>query len=199
MKIIFLTNNQNSQNLINWLRDVEREEVIVWSSQITQHDILKHKPDFLISYNYRFIIKKEVLDLLPNRAINLHISLLPYNRGAHPNVWSFLEDTPKGVSIHLIDKGLDTGDILVQKEIKFDADRDTLVSTYESLHQEIQELFKSNWSKIKKQQIKSKKQPNRGSTHATKEFDKIRHILGKKGWNISIRELKNRYKSLIDK
>jgi len=76
---------------------------------------------------------------LGNRAINLHPSLLPWNRGAHSNFWSFLEDTPKGVTIHIIDEGIDTGDILLQKKIKFDQSKETLRSSYGRLQQELQQ------------------------------------------------------------
>ena len=54
-----------------------------------------------------------------NNIINLHISYLPYNRGAHPNFWSFVENTPSGVSIHQVDSGIDTGKIVIQKQINF--------------------------------------------------------------------------------
>ena len=38
----------------------------------------------------------------------MHISYLPFNRGAHPNYWSFKDNSPKGVTIHFIDNGIDT-------------------------------------------------------------------------------------------
>ena len=60
-------------------------------------------------------------------------------------MWSFLEDTPKGVTIHYIDEGIDTGDIIVQKEVFIDEDKETLKSSYEILNKEIQALFKENW------------------------------------------------------
>ena len=44
------------------------------------------------------------------------MSYLPWNRGADPNFWSILEDTPKGVTIHIMDESIDTGDILYQKD-----------------------------------------------------------------------------------
>ena len=51
--------------------------------------------------------------------INLHISYLPYNKGAHPNFWSWVKNTPKGVSIHLISEKIDAGDIIFQKKLIF--------------------------------------------------------------------------------
>ena len=61
--------------------------------------------DFIISFGYRHIIKEDIIDKFINKIINLHISYLPYNKGADPNLWSYLENTPKGVTIHYIDKG----------------------------------------------------------------------------------------------
>jgi len=89
-----------------------------------------------------------------NNIINLHISLLLWNRGAYPNVWSFLEDTPKGVTIYIIDEGVDTGSILAQKEIYIDENIETLRSSYEKLHREIQALFREKWADIKNRSVK---------------------------------------------
>lgn len=178
MKIIFLTNNEISESLINWLRIDAKEEVIVISDNLSKEVIEEYKPDILISYNYRYLIKKDVLDLLPNRVINLHTSLLPWNRGAHPNVWSFLEDTLKEVTIHYIDEGLDTGNIIVQKEVFIDEEKETLKSSYEILNREIQEVFKKNWDKIKADKFQSQKQVG-GGAYTTSEKVNFLSLLSK--------------------
>lgn len=85
---------------------------------------------------------------MQGQIFNLHISLLPYNREASPNFFSFIENTSKGVTIHQIDEGLDTGPILAQKELFFDESKETFASSYEKLILEIQMLFKENWSSI---------------------------------------------------
>ena len=46
--------------------------------------------DFIISFGYRHIIKEDVINKFINKIINLHISYLPYNKGADPNLWSYL-------------------------------------------------------------------------------------------------------------
>ena len=107
-----------------------------------------HRIHFAVSYRYRSIIKKPIIDFLRGRIINLHISLLPFNRGADPNLWSFLENTPKGVTIHYVDSGLDTGDIIAQKEIDFDVETETLATTYDKLNTEIIHLFEEHWPLI---------------------------------------------------
>jgi len=104
--------------------------------------------DFVISYRYRHMVNRSIIEYLNGKIINLHISLLPWNRGADPNLWSFLEDTPKGVTIHYIDEGLDTGEILVQKDVSYDMN-DTLRSSYNRLSATIEDLFRIYWPDIR--------------------------------------------------
>lgn len=157
MKILFL-GPQGS--LCSWLQ--EQYEVFQTEEKITPEEAAGF--DWLISYGYRHIIKKPVLDLFPKRAINLHISFLPWNRGADPNFWSWRDNTPKGVSIHFIDEGLDTGDILVQRIVHMDHD-ETLSSSYLKLKEDIEQLFKESWIWIINGWLQGFKQPPGGSFH----------------------------------
>ena len=143
--ILFLGDSESP--LLYWLK--ENEKSILHTSEKIDPDFIKENDIyFLVSFGYRHIIRKEILDLLPNRAINLHISYLPWNRGADPNLWSFIEGTPKGVTIHYIDEGIDTGDILVQRKVELDEGNDTLATSYEKLQLAIQKLFIENWNDI---------------------------------------------------
>ena len=72
--------------------------------------------DLIVSFGYRHILRSDFINKCGCPIANLHISYLPFNRGAHPNFWSFYDDTPSGVSIYLIDEGIDTGPILFQKK-----------------------------------------------------------------------------------
>ena len=132
------------------------------------------EPSFVISFNYRHLISGRVLELLPGRIINLHTSLLPFNRGSSPNFFSFLGDTPKGVTIHLMDEGLDTGDILCQRNVVFDENRETFASSYDRLLEEIKHLFMENWDGIRDGKITPRKQEGAGTYHRMKELEKIR-------------------------
>ena len=192
MKILFLTNNAISKNLINWIKNNTIDDIVIVEENLSLEKVLDIKPDFIISYNYVYIITEDILKLYQGKAINLHISYLPWNRGAHPNVWSFIDDTPKGVTIHLIDKGLDTGNILIQKEIAIHEEVETLSSSYKKLHQAIQILFIENWLKIKNFQLKPIQQKGKGSYHSKKDFDKIRYLIDQEGWDIKISEFKRK-------
>lgn len=93
MRVLFL--GPDDSPLLDWLRD--RGECVLQTAEEVSADRVKDRSfDFLVSYGYRHIIRQAVLDHFPDRAVNLHISYLPWNRGADPNLWSFFDDTPKG-------------------------------------------------------------------------------------------------------
>ena len=192
MKILFLGNNV-AKDLSKWL--ISRGEDVVYTEDKVGIDYVKTiKPDFIISYNYHYMIIKEIIDYIRGKIVNLHISYLPWNKGTYPNVWSFLENTPKGVSIIWLNEMIDTGDIIVQREVSLDEEVETLRSSYEELHREIQKIFKENWAKIKEGRVERKKQKGKGSFHYDREYETlIRPLIEQKGWNISVKELKQKY------
>lgn len=145
--------------------------------------------DFIISFGYRHIIKEDIINKFINKIINLHISLLPYNKGADPNLWSYLENTPKGVTIHYMDKGLDTGDIIVQKEVCGNMETDTLKTSYDRLINEIVLLFNDNIEDILKGNIKGEKQKGQGSFHYLKDKEKYAYLLEKNGYDTLVKDL----------
>jgi methionyl-tRNA formyltransferase len=142
----------------------------------------------VVSYGYRHILKPGVLAAMPAVAVNLHISLLPWNRGADPNLWSFVDDTPKGVTIHCLADGVDTGDILAQREVAFGPDENTLATTYARLQSEIQDLFKVCWPSILAGTCPRRPQVGQGSLHRMKDKETLAHLLAD-GWNTSVRAL----------
>src|SRR5271156_5224266 len=76
------------------------------------------KPDAIIVVGYGRIIPQWMLDLPPLGNINLHASLLPKYRGAAPIQWAIARgETITGVTTMRIDAGLDTGDILLEREL----------------------------------------------------------------------------------
>ena len=71
------------------------------------------------------ILKKEAIALPPFGCINVHPSLLPKYRGAAPINWTLINgETTTGVTIMRMDTGVDTGDIIIQREEKIIADED---------------------------------------------------------------------------
>jgi len=160
--------------------------VIECADPIDTEYLQKRSVEFAVSYRYRHIIRKAVIEYLNGNIINLHVSFLPWNRGADPNLWSFLENTPKGVSIHYIDEGIDTGDIIAQKELFFNNKLETLASTYKKLNTEIIELFKRYWELIINNKIDRKKQMQTGSFHKITDKDPFQHLINNKGWETPV-------------
>jgi methionyl-tRNA formyltransferase len=173
-------------HLISFLTG-EGDDVKTIETKITSESEPAHWADFLISYGYRHIIGRKVLDLFPRRAINLHISFLPFNRGADPNLWSFLEDTPKGVTIHLLNAGLDTGDILARREVPCRHD-DTLRTSYNRLTENLETLFMEIWPDIRSGQRASFPQPEGGTSHRLRDREKYTSLLTQ-GWDTPVEEL----------
>ncbi|WP_425642708.1 ElyC/SanA/YdcF family protein [Marinomonas gallaica] len=100
--------------------------------------------DLVVSFGYRHLLSAEVIEQADCPIINLHIAYLPFNKGAHPNFWSFYEGTPSGVSIHLIDQSIDTGQLLYQQKLHFDTSNESFASTYEALSDAIESLFETH-------------------------------------------------------
>lgn len=70
---------------------------------------------------YGQLIKKRILDRFKNKILNVHASILPKYRGASPINYSLLNgDKESGVSIMLVEQGLDTGDVLAIDKIELD-------------------------------------------------------------------------------
>jgi methionyl-tRNA formyltransferase len=143
--------------------------------------------DFLVTHGYRHILRPSVLDRFPRRAVNLHISYLPWNRGADPNLWSIIENTPKGVSIHYLDAGIDTGDLIAQKAVEF-APGETLRTSYTRLQSEIAQLFAILWRRIRDEKCDAVKQTGAGSFHRVADRERVAHLLTN-GWDTRVANL----------
>lgn len=127
--------------------------------------------DWVICYGYRKIIREPFLSAYRGRLLNLHISYLPYNRGADPNFWAWFDDTPHGVSLHEVDHGTDTGRLIAQAKVTFDITQHTLATSYAQLHQSAVLLFESVWPGIRGGAIHSWPQDGHGTYHRKSDKD----------------------------
>lgn len=91
--------------------------------QETITKIKKLKPDLIIVAAYGKILPSEILEIPGFGCINVHASLLPKWRGASPIQNALLNgETETGITIMLMNEGMDTGDILAQKKINIGPD-----------------------------------------------------------------------------
>ncbi len=179
MKILLLSPHKH---LVEFLES-NGDEVVCSFDLVT--DEMLEGVDFIITYAYRRKIEMDVIERFKGKAINLHISYLPYNRGADPNLWSFLEDTPKGVTIHHLDGSIDTGRIIAQRKVEHDLENDTLRTSYKRLSDEIEDLFYDKWPNIRIGALESIPQL---TYHRKMNKDRFQHLL-KLGWDTPIKDL----------
>jgi methionyl-tRNA formyltransferase len=137
--------------------------------------------DLVISFGFKHLLRKETILTAKRKPINLHVSFLPFNRGMHPNFWSHYEDTPSGVSIHEIDEGIDTGNLIFQKEVIFSSYEDTFYKTWNRLKLEIEDLFIENIQALLTGEYESFPQVGDGTFHRESDLPK-----NFKGWHVQI-------------
>lgn len=89
-------------------------------------EIKELKPDIICVVAYGKILPEEILNIPKYGCINVHASLLPKYRGAAPIQWSIINgDEITGVTTMYMDKGMDTGDIILKEEVKIGEDETT--------------------------------------------------------------------------
>ncbi|MBO5154864.1 MAG: formyl transferase [Eubacterium sp.] len=191
-----MTNNENALPLFQWIS--EKTSCICCENLITLDFVSKIKPKLIISYNYNYIIPQDIIDYMHGSIINMHISLLPWNRGFSPNLWSFLDNTPKGVTIHKISVGLDKGELIWQREMFFNAQKETLESTYNKLNEEIVKLFKEHWEEIISGSYKTKEQIGQGSYHSKKQLEQLQEQIPFE-WSDCVADVVQKYKKLVNR
>lgn len=90
--------------------------------QALEHWIKTKNPDVIITYSMSQLLKENIFTIPTLGTLNLHPSYLPSYRGPNPWFWMYYnQDEWGGITVHFIDKGEDTGDILLQKKYEIEA------------------------------------------------------------------------------
>jgi len=122
------------------------------------------------------IVGQRVLSIPEHGFINTHPSLLPHNRGKHYNFWAIVEQAPFGVTLHKVDEGVDTGDVVAQALIPYGWE-DTGKSLYEKASAATIELVRQEYERLRSLKYPSVKQSlDSGSFHRAKELDQASRI-----------------------
>lgn len=168
--VIFLGINNFGEEIYNWLCERDDANVLALLTEKHQLSVISQlEPDLLISAGYRHIVPERYLKVPDRGTVNLHPSYLPFNRGANPNVWSIIESTPAGVTIHRMSSEIDAGDIVAQRRVKKQPD-DTGKTLYERQNAAMVELFVENWEAIRDDDVEATTQDEDGTFHAMSEF-----------------------------
>lgn len=117
------------------------------------------------------IIRAPLLDLPRCGFVNTHPSLLPHNRGKHYNFWSIVERVPFGVSLHVVEQGVDSGDIVAQTELPYGWE-DTGGSLFDKARDAMLKLVQDTYPKLRGLDFETRPQDLAGGTlHHSSELD----------------------------
>lgn len=149
-------------------------------------------PDAIVVVAYGKILPEEVLTLPKYGCINLHASLLPKYRGAAPINWAIINgEKETGITTMLMDKGLDTGDMLIKKSIPI-LDEDDAETLHDKLANLGAEVLIETLHKLEEGTLIPVKQNEEEATYATIITKEMGHIY----WSKSAYEIRNLIRGL---
>ncbi|MGL5258285.1 MAG: formyltransferase family protein [Proteocatella sp.] len=164
---IYAVPNANDSGKDNWQRSLiniaNKKNIKILPST----DLLRDCEDLiLLSLEYDKLVRVE--NYISKKLYNIHFSLLPKYKGMYTSAWPILNnETKSGVTLHYMDRGIDTGDIIDQVEFKLDIN-DTAKDLYLKYIEYSIELVKLNWNDIISGNLKSKPQNKFESTYYDK-------------------------------
>jgi len=156
--------------------------------------IESYECDLFVSMSFNQIFKKTIINMPRLKTINCHAGKLPFYRGRNILNWALINDEKEfGVTIHYMDKGIDTGDIILQKTFPI-LEMDDYSTLLERAYKECASLLFQSIKEIKKGNVERKAQQ---SIHPVGSYCSAR----RKGdeildWNQSSREIFNFIRSI---
>ena len=120
MEIVFIVPRYDAQDPIlkKWAKKLGVDYIPI--KNVNSDDSIKkidsYKADILVSMSFNQIIKRPLINLAKYKFINCHAGQLPFYRGCNVLNWVLINGEDKfGVTVHYIDEGIDTGDIIMQE------------------------------------------------------------------------------------
>lgn len=144
---VFVYTHENPSYVNSLLELCEKYDVNFSTKKIKLKN-LPFTPDMICSIYYRYIISENVIDAVKGKIFNLHPSLLPDYKGCSSLTWALINGEKEvGFSYHYINKGIDTGNIILQKKIKVE-DWDTQINLYQRAMFEASKYFIEVFDKV---------------------------------------------------
>jgi methionyl-tRNA formyltransferase len=123
------------------------------------------QPDMFVAAGYMSRFKAESLSVPRLLTVNFHASLLPAYRGKHPVFWALRNgERWSGLTIHVVDAGLDTGDILYQVRVRTRR-QDTVASLYDRIMECSMELVPRLVQDAQQGRLHGRRQPEQGASY----------------------------------
>lgn len=165
MDVVFLGTNDVGFDIYEWLCDRDGVTVHGLLTEPDQLSLVRDvEPDVVVACGFAHVVPPEVLSIPEEGCINVHPGLLPETRGYNPNVWSIVEDLPAGATIHYMDEGIDTGDVIARREVERRFD-DTGRDLYERIEAACLDLFTETWPAIEAGAVDATPQADESGTY----------------------------------
>ncbi|MFG6379936.1 MAG: methionyl-tRNA formyltransferase [Lachnospiraceae bacterium] len=159
-----------------------------------QNIILKYQADLFVSMSFDQIFREKMINFPKYKTINCHAGKLPFYRGRNVLNWVLINDEKEfGITVHYVDEGIDTGDIILQKVFPI-SDEDNYQTLLDKSYKECANILYKAIELIYKNKVKSIRQ---------KDIDAVGMYCGKRqkgdeiiDWNLSSREIFNFVRAL---
>ncbi len=120
IEIQFLTVRYDKRDAELLRRAEENQISVELSENINGEEFVqrmrRYDVDLFVSMSFNQIFKTEMINLPPYKTINCHAGKLPFYRGRNILNWALINDEKEfGITVHYLDEGIDTGDIILQK------------------------------------------------------------------------------------
>ena len=120
--------------------------------------IAKYNCDLFVSMSFNQIFRSKFINLAKYKTINCHAGKLPFYRGRNVLNWALINDEKEfGITVHYVDEGIDTGDIILQRNFKITY-QDNYKSLLEKAHIECANILFDAILLFKKGNVKAYKQ-----------------------------------------
>jgi methionyl-tRNA formyltransferase len=132
------TTNPLAAGLLNFVVEARKRSIPIYQPSDPNIPAFSAKlanlnPDLFLAAGYAIILKEKILALPDLLAVNFHASLLPDYRGKHPVFWALRNNEKwSGLTVHVIDAGIDTGDIIYQVKVRTRRE-DTVATLYKRI------------------------------------------------------------------
>jgi methionyl-tRNA formyltransferase len=123
--VVVTKRNKEMQHILKPLLQQKSVPLVLISKKDYQRELTdtieQYQPTIGILLTFPYILSSPILSLMPLGFINFHFGLLPQCRGPHPILRHLLNnDTHAGITLHKVDEGIDTGEIISQEKIGID-------------------------------------------------------------------------------
>ncbi len=178
--VLLAYDSRGSASISGELHELRASASMFSSEDLMSRDVveqIRHLDlDLIILAWWPYLLSPDLRNAPRLGCLNFHPSLLPHNRGKHPNFWALVEQRPFGVSLHWLAEKIDAGPIAFQRAVPVTWE-DTGSSLHEKARSEIVELFQSNMDRIWAGDIPSQPQVlSDGSFHQGREIDSASQI-----------------------